>query len=81
MWLIQDRARPHRSRKVLDVMEEHFANRILALGYPETTAETTIPEVIDSTDVPTLQRVMQNFAIRLGHIIANDGKHIERAIT
>ena len=119
MWFMQDGARPHRTRRVFDVLEEHFGDRILALGYrditgmgldwppyspdlnpcdsflwgyikdkvysnnPKTIAElkTAIQEVINSIDVPTLQRVMQNFAIRLRHIITNDGRHIEHVIT
>jgi len=32
---MQDGAQPHRSRKVFDVQEEKFGNRILALEYPE----------------------------------------------
>ncbi|GBO16119.1 hypothetical protein AVEN_137728-1 [Araneus ventricosus] len=32
-----------------------------------------------SVDVSTLQRFLQNFALRLRHVIAIDGKHIEHA--
>ena len=103
---------------VFEVLEEHFGERILAMGYPECTGigityppystdlnpcdsflwgnikdkvyannpktiaelKTAIQEVIESIDVSTLQRVLQNFAIRLRHIIAIDGKHIEHVI-
>ncbi|GBN90119.1 hypothetical protein AVEN_246290-1 [Araneus ventricosus] len=37
-------------------------------------------ERIGSVDVSTLQRFLQNFALRLRHVIAIDGKHIEHAI-
>ncbi|GBM27424.1 hypothetical protein AVEN_144948-1 [Araneus ventricosus] len=46
----------------------------------------TIKNVIEklertcSVDVSKLQRFLQNFALRLRHIIANDGKHIEHVI-
>ncbi|GBM08443.1 hypothetical protein AVEN_267715-1 [Araneus ventricosus] len=46
----------------------------------------TIKNVIDkfertgSVDVSTLQRFLQNFALRLRHVIAIDGKHIEHVI-
>ncbi|GBL77624.1 hypothetical protein AVEN_152867-1 [Araneus ventricosus] len=44
----------------------------------------TIKNVIgkfETTDsVSTLQRFLQNFALRLLHVIAIDGKHIEHAI-
>ncbi|GBN29784.1 hypothetical protein AVEN_5595-1 [Araneus ventricosus] len=33
-----------------------------------------------SVDVPTLQRFLQNFALRLRHVIAIDGRHIEHVI-
>ncbi|GBM61334.1 hypothetical protein AVEN_150483-1 [Araneus ventricosus] len=33
-----------------------------------------------SVYVSTLQRFLQNFALCLRHVIATDGKHIERAI-
>ncbi|GBM85371.1 hypothetical protein AVEN_91073-1 [Araneus ventricosus] len=33
-----------------------------------------------SVDVSTLQRFKQNFALRLRHVIAMDGKHIEHVI-
>ncbi|GBM52033.1 hypothetical protein AVEN_42047-1 [Araneus ventricosus] len=33
-----------------------------------------------SVDVSTLQRFLQNFAIRLRHVIAIDGKHREHVI-
>ncbi|GBM51605.1 hypothetical protein AVEN_146256-1 [Araneus ventricosus] len=33
-----------------------------------------------SVDVSTLQRFLQNFALRLRHVIAIDGKHIEHVI-
>lgn len=41
--------------------------------------KTAIQEAIDndSIKVPTLQQVMQNFAVRLHHIIVNDDSHIE----
>lgn len=118
MWFMQDGARPHRTNRVFEVLEEHFGERILALGYPEATGmgiawppyspdlnpcdsflwgnikdkvyannpetiaelKTAIQEVIESIDVSTLQRVLQNFALRLRHIIAIDGKHIEHVI-
>ena len=35
--------------------------------------------VIESIETSTLQRVMQNFAIRLRHIIDTDGRHMEHA--
>ncbi|GBM02574.1 hypothetical protein AVEN_178504-1 [Araneus ventricosus] len=37
-------------------------------------------ERIGSVDVSTLQRFFQNFALRLRHVMAIDGKHIEHAI-
>ncbi|GBM03588.1 hypothetical protein AVEN_203164-1 [Araneus ventricosus] len=46
----------------------------------------TIKNVIEkfertgSVDVSTLQRFLQNFALRLCHVIANDSKHIEHVI-
>ncbi|GBN30716.1 hypothetical protein AVEN_162452-1 [Araneus ventricosus] len=46
----------------------------------------TIKNVIEkfgrtgSVDVSTLQRFLQNFALRLRHVIAIDGKHIEHVI-
>ncbi|GBM61563.1 hypothetical protein AVEN_67535-1 [Araneus ventricosus] len=33
-----------------------------------------------SVDVSTLQRFLRNFALRLGHVIAIDDKHIENVI-
>ncbi|GBO00738.1 hypothetical protein AVEN_163846-1 [Araneus ventricosus] len=33
-----------------------------------------------SVDVSTLQRFLQNFALRLRHVIAIDGKHIEHIV-
>ncbi|GBN47729.1 hypothetical protein AVEN_65738-1 [Araneus ventricosus] len=33
-----------------------------------------------SVDVSTLHRFLQNFVLRLRHVIAIDGKHIEHAI-
>ncbi|GBN57620.1 hypothetical protein AVEN_35249-1 [Araneus ventricosus] len=49
-------------------------------------SDITIKNVIEklertgSVDVSTLQRFLQNFALRLRHIIAIDGKHIELVI-
>ncbi|GBL89341.1 hypothetical protein AVEN_225864-1 [Araneus ventricosus] len=46
----------------------------------------TIKNVIEkfektgSVDVSTLQRFLQNFALRLRHVIAIDGKHIEHVV-
>ncbi|GBL91515.1 hypothetical protein AVEN_136978-1 [Araneus ventricosus] len=46
----------------------------------------TIKNVIEkfertgSIDISTLQRFLQNFALRLRHVIAIDGKHIEHVI-
>ncbi|GBM64514.1 hypothetical protein AVEN_215885-1 [Araneus ventricosus] len=46
----------------------------------------TIKNVIEmlersgSVDVSTLQRFLQNFALRLRHVIAIDGEHIEHVI-
>ncbi|GBN51902.1 hypothetical protein AVEN_167760-1 [Araneus ventricosus] len=37
-------------------------------------------ERTDSVDVSTLQQFLQNFAPRLSHVIAIDGKHIEHVI-
>ncbi|GBM86376.1 hypothetical protein AVEN_60098-1 [Araneus ventricosus] len=37
-------------------------------------------EITGSVDVSTLQRFLQNFALRLRHVIAIDGKHIEHVI-
>lgn len=34
MWFIQDGSLSHWTNKVFDVVEEHFVDRILALGYP-----------------------------------------------
>ncbi|GBL53489.1 hypothetical protein AVEN_21059-1 [Araneus ventricosus] len=52
----------------------------------KTTGPTviTIKNVIEkfertgSADASTLQRFLQNFALRLRHVIAIDGKHIEQ---
>ncbi|GBM33207.1 hypothetical protein AVEN_28200-1 [Araneus ventricosus] len=33
-----------------------------------------------SVDISTLQRFLQNFALRLSHVITVDGKHIEHVI-
>ncbi|GBM55132.1 hypothetical protein AVEN_205845-1 [Araneus ventricosus] len=33
-----------------------------------------------SVDISTLKRFLQNFALRLRHVIAIDGKHIEHVI-
>lgn len=46
-----------------------------------TELKTAFQEVIDNVHIPTLQRVMLNFAISLRPIIANNGRHIERVIT
>ncbi|GBM87127.1 hypothetical protein AVEN_110010-1 [Araneus ventricosus] len=58
----------------------------------EYKLKTTSPSVITiknvsekfektgSVDVSTLQRFFQNFALRLRHVIAIDGKHIEHVI-
>ncbi|GBM55546.1 hypothetical protein AVEN_105079-1 [Araneus ventricosus] len=58
----------------------------------ECNLKTTCPSVItiknvikkfertDSVDVSTLQRFLQNFALRLRHIIATDDKHLEHVI-
>ncbi|GBM10932.1 hypothetical protein AVEN_171420-1 [Araneus ventricosus] len=46
----------------------------------------TIKNVIENfertgnVDASTLQRFLQNFALRLRHVVAIDGKHIEHAI-
>ncbi|GBM05012.1 hypothetical protein AVEN_60211-1 [Araneus ventricosus] len=37
-------------------------------------------EKTGSVDISTLQQFLQNFALRLRHIIAIDGKHIEHVI-
>ncbi|GBN89992.1 hypothetical protein AVEN_204019-1 [Araneus ventricosus] len=42
--------------------------------------KTAIQTVIESIETSILQRVMQNFALRLRHIIAIDGRHIEHVI-
>ena len=39
--------------------------------------KTAIQTVIESTETSTLQRVMQNIAIRVRHIIATDGRQVE----
>ncbi|GBM81649.1 hypothetical protein AVEN_152126-1 [Araneus ventricosus] len=50
------------------------------------TSAITIKNVIEkfertgSVDVWTLQRFLQNFALRLRNVIAIDGKHIEHVI-
>ncbi|GBO18688.1 hypothetical protein AVEN_270162-1 [Araneus ventricosus] len=65
------------------------AQRKFAIEYKlKTTGPSviTIKNVIEnfertgSVDVSTLQRFLQNFALRLRHVIAIDGKHIERVI-
>ncbi|GBM80288.1 hypothetical protein AVEN_70362-1 [Araneus ventricosus] len=114
MWFMQDGATPHRTNEVFDLLEEHFNERIVALGYPKSKnmgndwppcspdlnhcdsflwgyikdkvyagnpqsiedLKTAIQTVIESIETSTLQRVMQNFALRLRHIIAIDGRHI-----
>ncbi|GBN93076.1 hypothetical protein AVEN_41360-1 [Araneus ventricosus] len=61
------------------------AHRKIATEYKlKTTGPSviTIKSVIEkfeatgSVDVSTLQRFLQNFALRLRHVIAIDGKHI-----
>ncbi|GBM77410.1 hypothetical protein AVEN_65446-1 [Araneus ventricosus] len=42
--------------------------------------KTAIQTVIESIETSTLQRVMQNFALRVRHIIVIDGRHIEHVI-
>ena len=37
MWFMQEGTRPHRTDGVFEVLEEHFGERILAMGYPECT--------------------------------------------
>ncbi|GBN28474.1 hypothetical protein AVEN_90995-1 [Araneus ventricosus] len=51
-------------------------------GNPQSIEDlkTAIQTVIESIETSTLQRVMQNFALRLRHIIATDGRHIEHVI-
>ncbi|GBN87437.1 hypothetical protein AVEN_273730-1 [Araneus ventricosus] len=51
-------------------------------GNPQSIEDlkTAIQTVIESMETSTLQRVMQNFALRLRHIIAIDGRHIEHVI-
>ncbi|GBM42212.1 hypothetical protein AVEN_17236-1 [Araneus ventricosus] len=50
-------------------------------------SDITIKNVIEkfertgSVDVSTLQRFLQNFALRLHHVIAVVGKHIEHVIS
>ncbi|GBN82707.1 hypothetical protein AVEN_156381-1 [Araneus ventricosus] len=118
LWFMQDGATPHRTNEVFDLFEEHFNERIVALGYPKSKnvgidwpayspdlnpcdsflwgyikdkvyagnpqsiedLKTAIQIVIESIETSTLQRVMQNFALRLRHIIAIDGRHIEHVI-
>ncbi|GBO19104.1 hypothetical protein AVEN_120695-1 [Araneus ventricosus] len=115
MWFMQDGATPHRTNEVFDLLDEHFNERIVALGHPKSKymgidwppyspdlnpcysflwgyikdkvyaenpqstedLKTAIQTVIVSIETSTLQRVMQNFAFRLRHIIAIDGRHIE----
>ncbi|GBL90053.1 hypothetical protein AVEN_135424-1 [Araneus ventricosus] len=50
---------------------------------PSVTTIKNVIEKFDRTgivDVSTLQRFVQNFALRLHHVIAIDGKHIEHVI-
>ncbi|GBN95858.1 hypothetical protein AVEN_204265-1 [Araneus ventricosus] len=35
MWFMQDGATPHHTNEVFDLLEEHFDERIVALGYPK----------------------------------------------
>ncbi|GFW73855.1 uncharacterized protein TNCV_48441 [Trichonephila clavipes] len=58
-----------------------FKNKVY-INNPKSIAElkTSIQKFIDSIDIPTLQRVMQNFVVRLHHILANDGRHIQHVI-
>ena len=46
---------------------------------PKSIADlkTAIQTVIESTEISTLHRVMQNLAISLRHVIATDGRHID----
>ena len=39
MWLMQDGARPHRTREVFDLLEEHFDERIITLDYNKETGK------------------------------------------
>ncbi|GBM69071.1 hypothetical protein AVEN_275702-1 [Araneus ventricosus] len=36
MWFMQDGATPQRTNEVFDLLEEHFKERIVALGYPKS---------------------------------------------
>ncbi|GBL64025.1 hypothetical protein AVEN_118417-1 [Araneus ventricosus] len=62
------------------------AQRKVATEYKlKTTGPSviTIKNVIgkfESVDVSTLQRFLQNFSLRLRHVIAIDGKHIDYVI-
>ncbi|GBL91853.1 hypothetical protein AVEN_105601-1 [Araneus ventricosus] len=65
------------------------AQRKFATEYKLTTtgpSVITIRNVIEKFDITgsvdnsTLQRFLQNFALRLRHVIAIDGKHIEHVI-
>ncbi|GBN81689.1 hypothetical protein AVEN_170725-1 [Araneus ventricosus] len=62
------------------------AHRNFETEYKLKTSVTAIKNVIEkfqrtgNIDVSTLQRFVQNFALRLRHVIAIDGKHIEHVI-
>ncbi|GBM56798.1 hypothetical protein AVEN_145974-1 [Araneus ventricosus] len=36
MWFMQDGATPHPTNEVFDLLEEHFNERIVSLGYPKS---------------------------------------------
>ncbi|GBN38864.1 hypothetical protein AVEN_210585-1 [Araneus ventricosus] len=60
-------------------MSRHFSH---SGGHRKDRCLDTSPiqEVIERIDVSTRQRVLQNFALRLRHVISIDGKHIEPVI-
>ncbi|GBN17350.1 hypothetical protein AVEN_69367-1 [Araneus ventricosus] len=66
------------------VAQRKFSNeyKVKTTGPSVITIENVIEkfERTGRVGVSTLQRFLQNFALRLRHVIAIDGKHIERVI-
>ncbi|GBO09941.1 hypothetical protein AVEN_88417-1, partial [Araneus ventricosus] len=71
-------------RAIPIVAQKKFATdyKLKAISLSVITIKNVIEkfERTGSVDVSALQRFLQNFALRLRHVIAIDGKHIEHAI-
>ncbi|GBL78653.1 hypothetical protein AVEN_65228-1 [Araneus ventricosus] len=60
--------------------QRKFATEYKTTGPSVKTMKNVIEKFERTVDVSTLQRFLQNFALRLRHVIAIDGKHIEHVI-